>query len=82
MTFNMNYFNENQKSLFENLGIVPYEDQMLQSEKKFSIWESKSFSERQSIFKKVSTLSRYSEDLLSNWVSEQMDILLAKSVTG
>jgi len=82
MTINMNYFNENQKSLFENLGIVPYEDQMLQSDEKFSIWESKSFSERQSIFKKVSALSRYSEDLLSNWVSEQMDILLAKSVIG
>lgn len=78
----MNDFSENQNALFENFGIVPYEEQMLRSDEKFSIWKSKTFSERQSIFKKVSTLSRYSEDLLSNWVSEQMDILLAKSVMG
>ena len=78
----MNDFSENQNSLFENFGIVTYEEQMLRSDEKFSIWKSKTFSERQSIFKKVSTLSRYSEDLLSNWVSEQMDILLAKSVMG
>ncbi|ALL06253.1 hypothetical protein AQ505_12575 [Pedobacter sp. PACM 27299] len=78
----MNDFSENQNALFENFGIAPYEEQMLRSDEKFSIWKSKTFSERQSIFKKVSTLSRYSEDLLSNWVSEQMDILLAKSVMG
>ncbi|MGY0036452.1 hypothetical protein [Pedobacter sp. NJ-S-72] len=78
---NMIHSSEDQKSLSGNTGIVPYEDQMLRSEEKFSLWESKSFSERLSVFKKVSTLSRYSGDLLSNWVAEQMDILLAKSVT-
>lgn len=78
----MNDFSENQNALFGNFGIVPYEEQMLRSDEKFSVWKSKTFSERQSIFKKVSTLSRHSEDLLSNWVSEQMDILLAKSVMG
>lgn len=82
MTMNMIYFTENQKSLFENIGIIHYEEQMLRSEEKFSIWESKSFPERQSVFKKVSMLRRYSEDLLSDWVAEQMDILLAKSVAG
>jgi len=73
---------ESENSLFENRGNVPYQDQMIQSDEKFSIWERKSFSERQSVFKKVTNLRGYSEDLLSNWISEQMDILLAKSVMG
>ncbi|TCD01499.1 hypothetical protein [Pedobacter psychroterrae] len=73
---------ESENSLFENPGNVPYRDQMIQSDEKFSKWERKSFSERQSVFKKVTNLRGYSEDLLSNWISEQMDILLAKSVMG
>ncbi len=65
----MNDFSENQNALSENFGIVPDEEQLLRSDEKFGIWKSKTFSERQSIFKKVSTLSRYPEDLLFNWVS-------------
>jgi len=82
MIINMANLSESENSLFENRGNVPYQDQMIQSDEKFSIWERKSFSERQSVFKKVTNLRGYSEDLLSNWISEQMDILLAKSVMG
>ena len=74
--------NTNQKSLFQELAASAYQEQVLRSDEKFSIWEGKSFAERQSIFKKVRALSLYSEDSLSNWVAEQMDILLARSVMG
>ena len=77
----MEDFKENEKYLFEDLGIDSYE-QMLKSDEKFKIWESKTFAERQSVFNKVSLLGRYSKDLLSVWVAEQMDILLDKSVLG
>ena len=78
----MAYFNDNQNSFPETAGNGPYQDQLLHSDEKFSVWLTKSFSERQSAFKKVSFGSRSCEDQLSYWVNEQMDILLAKSVMG
>ena len=73
-------FNESQKPLSGDLEKAPYEEHMLRSDEKFIVWESKKFCERQSIFKKVSSLGKYPQDLLSIWICEQMDILLAKSV--
>jgi len=75
-------YHADQQSVIQNLETGPYQEQMLLSEEKFSMWERKSFSERQSVFKRVSTLSQYPKDLLSNWIGEQMDILLEKSVMG
>lgn len=71
-----------QHYLFEDHLINDEEDyqyQMDKNEEKFRVWASKCFTERKKAFHKTILLSGFHEDHLSEWLAEQMGLLLAKS---
>ncbi|MET4081976.1 acyl-CoA reductase-like NAD-dependent aldehyde dehydrogenase [Pedobacter sp. UYP30] len=63
----------------DNLLESDYLNQLHNIEEKFKIWQNMKFLERAKIFKKVEGLSRYHNDMLSEWVVGEMEILLNKS---
>ena len=68
--------------LFEDhliAGEDDYQDQMEENEEKFRVWAEKCFHERKKAFHKTILLSAFHEDRLSDWLTEQMGLLLAKS---
>lgn len=56
-----------------------YKHQMEENEEKFRVWANKCFHERKKAFCRAILLSGFHEDNLSEWLAEQMGLLLAKS---